>query len=134
MLVKLCLGSLEEKVVRALSFFRRPCCLVHIVLWVAVSDCCIYVLNDIGNDPFCRSNMNSDTCNLYKSDIFNMLSDLNMGNCHRSAGQSPTFSGTLYSRAMHGRRSVGDGGGTRPPPYFSAWWGPHRKCPPHFFA
>ena len=27
-------------------FFRRPCCLVHIVLWVAVSDCCIYVLND----------------------------------------------------------------------------------------
>ena len=43
------------------------------------SDCCIYVLNDIGNDPFCRSNMNSDTCNLYKSDIFNMLSDLNMG-------------------------------------------------------
>ena len=74
MLVKLCLGSLEEKVVRALSFFRRPCCLVQIVLWVAVSDCCIYVLNDIGNDPFCRSNMNSDTCNLYKSDIFNMLS------------------------------------------------------------
>ena len=51
-------------------FFRRTCCLVHIVLWVAVSDCCIYVLNDIGNDPFCRSNMNSDTCNLYKSDIF----------------------------------------------------------------
>ena len=51
MLVKLCLGSLEEKVVRALSFFRRPCCLVHIVLWIAVSDCCIilYVLNDIGN-------------------------------------------------------------------------------------
>ena len=79
MLVKLCLGSLEEKVVRALSFFRRPCCLVQIVLWVAVSDCCIYVLNDIGNDPFCRSNMNSDTCNLYKSDIFNMLSDLNKG-------------------------------------------------------
>ena len=78
MLVKLCLDSLEEKVVRALSFFRRPCCLVHIVLWVAVSDCCIYVLNDIGNDPFSRSNMNSDTCNLYKSDIFNMLSDLNM--------------------------------------------------------
>ena len=60
-------------------FFRRPCCLVHIVLWVAVSDCCIYVLNDIGNDTFCRSNMNSDTCNLYKSDIFNMVSDLNMG-------------------------------------------------------
>ena len=59
--------------------FRRPCCLVHIVFWVAVSDCCIHVLNDIGNDPFCRSNMNSDTCNLYKSDIFNMLSDLNMG-------------------------------------------------------
>ena len=24
-------------------------------------------------------------------------------------------------------------GGTRPP-HFSAWWGPHRKCPPHFFA
>ena len=79
MLVKLCLGSLEEKVVRALSFFNRPCCLVYIVLWVAVSDCCIYVLNDIGNDPFCRSNMNSDTCNLYRSDMFNMLSDLNMG-------------------------------------------------------
>ena len=49
MLVKLCLGSLEEKVVRALSFFKRPCCLVYIVYWVAVSDCCIYVLNDIGN-------------------------------------------------------------------------------------
>ena len=79
MLVKLCLGSLEEKVVRALSFFKTPCCIVYIVLWVAVSDCCIYVLNDIGNDPFCRSNMNSDTCNLYRSDIFNMLSDLNMG-------------------------------------------------------
>ena len=59
-------------------FFRRACCLVHIVLWVAVYDCCIYVLNDIGNDPFCRSNMNSDTCNLHKSDICNMLSDLNM--------------------------------------------------------
>ena len=79
MLVKLCLGSLEEKVVRGLSFFKRPCCLVYIVVWVAVSDCCIYVLNDIGNDPFCRSNMNSDTCNLYRSAIFNMLSDLNMG-------------------------------------------------------
>ena len=51
---------------------------MYIVLWVAVSDCCIYVLNDIGNDPFCRSNMNSDTCNLYRSDIFNMLSDLNI--------------------------------------------------------
>ena len=57
MLVKLCLGSLEEKVVRGLSFFRRPCFLVHIVLG--------------------RSNMNSDTCNLYKTDIFKMLSDLN---------------------------------------------------------
>ena len=80
MLVKLCLGSLEEKGVRGLSFFKRPCCLVYIVLWVAVSDCCIYVfLNDIGNDQFCRSNMNSDTCNLYRSDIFNMLSDLNKG-------------------------------------------------------
>ena len=78
MLIKLCLGSLEEKVVPALFFFKRPC-LVYIVLWVAVSDCFIYVLNDIGNDPFCRSNMNSDTCNLYRSDIFNMLSDLNMG-------------------------------------------------------
>ena len=52
---------------------------MHIVLWVAVSDCCTYFLNDIGNDPFCRSNMNSDTYHLYKSDIFNMLSDLNMG-------------------------------------------------------
>ena len=52
---------------------------MHIVLWVAVSDCCIYVLNDIGNVPFCRSNMNSDACNLYKSDIFNTLSDLNIG-------------------------------------------------------
>ena len=51
---------------------------MHIVLWVAVYDCCIYVLSDIGNDPFCRSNMNSDTCNLHKSDICNMLSDLNM--------------------------------------------------------
>ena len=29
MLVKLCLGSLEEKVVRGLSFFKRPCCLVY---------------------------------------------------------------------------------------------------------
>ena len=39
-------------------FFRRQCCLVHnmIVLWAAVSDCC-----NIGNDPLCRSNMNSDT-------------------------------------------------------------------------
>ena len=83
MLVKLCLGGLEEKVVRDRSFFRRPYyCLVHIVLWVAVSDCCkpLYnVLNDIVNEPLCRSNMNSDMCNLYKSDIFNMLSDLNMG-------------------------------------------------------
>ena len=42
----------------AFLFFKRPCCLVYIVLWVAVSHCCIYVLNDIGNDPFCRSNMN----------------------------------------------------------------------------
>ena len=33
----------------------------------------------------------------------------------------------------HGRRSVGDGGDASP--HFSAWWGPHRKCPPpHFFA
>ena len=32
----------------------------------------------------------------------------------------------------HGRRSVADGG-TRPP-HFSARWGPHRKCIPHFFA
>ena len=43
MMVKLCLGSLEEKVVRGLSFFKRPCCLVYIVLWVSVSDCCIYI-------------------------------------------------------------------------------------------
>ena len=48
MLVKLCLGSLEEKVVRGLSFLKIPCCLVYIVLWVAVSDCCrpIYGSND----------------------------------------------------------------------------------------
>ena len=52
--------------------------MVHIILLLAVSDCCIYVLNGIGNDPFSISNMNSDTCNLYKSDICNMLSDLNM--------------------------------------------------------
>ena len=24
----------------AFLFFKRPCCLVYIVLWVAVSDCC----------------------------------------------------------------------------------------------
>ena len=72
--MKLCLGSLEEKVVRGLSFFRRPCCLVHIVLWVAVSDCCMYVLNDIGNDVLYISNMNSETCNLYKSDAIPMSS------------------------------------------------------------
>ena len=66
MLVTLGLGSFE-KVVRDLSFVRRPCCLVDIVLWVAVSDCCIYVLNDIGIDPFCRSK------HLSKSDICNML-------------------------------------------------------------
>ena len=33
---------------------------------------------------------------------------------------------------QHGRRSVGDGGDA-PPPHFSAWWGPHRKCPPPTF-
>ena len=86
MLAKLCLGSLEEKVVCGVSFLEYH--VVWCILWVAVSDCCIYVLNDIGNDPFCRSNMNSDTCNLYKCDIFNMLSDLNI----RSVGLRYIFS------------------------------------------
>ena len=41
----------------------------------------------------------------------------------------PTFNKFIH---YHGRRSVGDGGDASP--HFSAWWGPHRKCPPPLFG
>ena len=44
----------------------------------------------------------------------------------------PKIHAALSAWFNHGRRSVGDGGDASP--HFSAWWGPHRKCPPHFFA
>ena len=78
-LIKLYFGNFDENVVLGLCRCMLSCCLVMIVLVSLFALLGTNCLKDVGNDPDCRSNINRETCNLYRSVIFKILSDLKSG-------------------------------------------------------
>ena len=62
-LIKLCLGNFDENVVLGHCRCMLSCCIVMIVLVSLLAPLGINCLKDVVNDPYCRSNINRETCN-----------------------------------------------------------------------
>ena len=77
-LVKLCLGSLKEKLVLGFSWTRSLNCLV-ILLSVSKLFFITKFLNDVGNKSCSKSYINNEACSLNTSTIFSIFADLYKG-------------------------------------------------------